>query len=1045
MPPKRVDWLKDIPQQRTVIRRTPAPAPTPMQQSMPMGYTYPMQAAPTMQPAGTFTGAGVDGMVQPGKYAGMVHEGEAVIPANAAQAIPPHIFKALVDQAASGTLDVNALGTVLKQPPMQGYQTGTYSAGLENPYPTGVGAVTKVVPSGTIQTSSPTPTPKNQVRSAGVPSNPAAQPANTGNSITQLAPTVKAPAPIAFKPAEIKVDLPKTAFAPTIAAQAAPVQTAPAELMVSDNGRAAGYGAACAPTTQQVDSSFADRSAGYAAAGTPTTQQVDSAFAANADRAAQYAAAGTPNTAQVDASFQPAPTVTPSATTTTPAATTATSTAASNIVRKGLQNLSKQMDGMSDTDRRIANFYLSNTDATNAANLRVLASQISADPYMSPQAKQNAIAGLQRDMAADRGTMAGTLAIDAAQRADAAQAQGIQLGQQVRTFEDITLPTSQQANELARRTFEEVTLPTTQANLKTLEENLRQATETYNNYTTPANKIALEAAQSALDNAKTVQSNTAIQNRISTLFASGSVSTAKNDPTLQALVKTMLGANATPEQISDEIGKQWAAFNETKKADFNNNAEVLIGAAIDNELDLATVLSDDSIRRTVAGANGLDINDPNDKAKIDEKIRGLYNQLDLSEAEILYNRLVKTGFVDEYMNDSPDFKQDMLAVISDLALKGSIDPETGMPSQDSWIELPWNDPDTRFKYKDWDGNDIDVGTPVDSVAIGILGNGTDYKNSNGQAVTNGDATAKWNSLGSTEKNKFLNDDGSVNVEAFLAAKFPATKTEDGQTVPVVTPETYDDKFLSSESYRNAISDAMKGFVSQAQVPTELTRDNGGMYEAGMVPTTMFLSYDEYGKPQIKGFQEGNLGFIWQQLSDKYGKPSGTLLDAASFQKVWNEGKDWRVNSDGVITNLNTPGVDPKFDAAVNNYRAMMQNKPYSVSDDFAKSLSAQYASLPSDIKASGDHFLENNQTVTRTTDGSNRWVTTGDINRWVEQNKGRLYSGGDGRLYVVGGISNKTNFNDTNYVYLYDYLTGEKVAYTTGGGSTSKLNGAPYA
>ena len=145
---------------------------------------------------------------------------------------------------------------------------------------------------------------------------------------------------------------------------------------------------------------------------------------------------------------------------------------AGEAVRIGLQNILAEAQGVSDVDRKIANFYLQNIDASNAANLRVLESQISADPEMSEQGKQAAIRGLQREAAAIRAQEVGKMSIDAAQRASTASRDLVTYGGQVRTYEEVTLPAARQNLEIARRTFDEITLPKSQLEIEKMKSDL---------------------------------------------------------------------------------------------------------------------------------------------------------------------------------------------------------------------------------------------------------------------------------------------------------------------------------------------------------------------------------------------------------------------------------------------------------------------------------------------------------------------------------------------------------------------------------------------
>jgi hypothetical protein len=85
------------------------------------------------QPIGSReTGSGADGTMQPSKYAGDVHEGEMVLSANATQALPPDVRQALVEQAESGKLDVNALRSALNLQSKPGFASGSFGQPVED-------------------------------------------------------------------------------------------------------------------------------------------------------------------------------------------------------------------------------------------------------------------------------------------------------------------------------------------------------------------------------------------------------------------------------------------------------------------------------------------------------------------------------------------------------------------------------------------------------------------------------------------------------------------------------------------------------------------------------------------------------------------------------------------------------------------------------------------------------------------------------------------------------------------------------------------------
>jgi hypothetical protein len=156
--------VDDVPDQITIIKQGSSGLP------QPLGAT---QATQTRA-----TGTGNDGVLQPMKYAGDVHEGEMVLSANATQALPPDVMQALSQQAENGTVDVNALRTALKIAPQQGYYTGSFGSPIRtNPTaPTGTTPGNKVNP---VNPSTPVlPDPLTPNKSTNFLVNPVIAPSN---------------------------------------------------------------------------------------------------------------------------------------------------------------------------------------------------------------------------------------------------------------------------------------------------------------------------------------------------------------------------------------------------------------------------------------------------------------------------------------------------------------------------------------------------------------------------------------------------------------------------------------------------------------------------------------------------------------------------------------------------------------------------------------------------------------------------------------------------------------------------------------------------
>jgi hypothetical protein len=384
-----------------------------------IAFHSPYANMPTM---GMGTGGGVDGQVQPGKMIDVqVHEGEGIIPNNAMQGLTGEEFQGLVETLSSGNIDKNKFREAINMPTVQEFQTGGVVPGYRRDSGS---SRSRGVPDERAKDVEPEPPPtKQEYLSTRFPSyygkdNKSIQTSEVTRD-KPTAPTIKVAAPQQQTIATSEVSLPKT------------VTEKPPE----------------APASQPVETQQPIQ-----------TQEV------------KREAVETP-VVKAPVTELPKP---PDETTTTPAenVTQPVVSPAGDMVRQGLQKILEEAQGVSDVDRKIANFYLQNTDASNSANLRILESQISADPNMSDQAKRAAIAGLNREARALRSNQAGEFAIDAAKRASTAARDLVTYGGQVRSYEEVTLPQARQNLEIQRRTFDEITKPMSELEIQKLENDL---------------------------------------------------------------------------------------------------------------------------------------------------------------------------------------------------------------------------------------------------------------------------------------------------------------------------------------------------------------------------------------------------------------------------------------------------------------------------------------------------------------------------------------------------------------------------------------------
>lgn len=414
----------------------------PLQMTVKKKYTLQSPYA-NMPTIGTTTGNGVDGMVQPGKMVDIqVHEGEGIIPNNAMQGLTESEFQGLVETLSSGNIDKNKLREAINMPTVQEYQAGG------------------VVYKGDVPSSSEIPdystTNITNRRSLGVPGEGA---------------KAVDPEPPPTKEEYLRMRFPNYG---TDKNQTIQTSTVTRETPTAPTTRIR------VPQQQTIATSTIPAESRTTAAEATTTEPPEPVVAPPETPPetiqTQEVQRETPETPIIKAPLQEMPTPPeepppeeppPEETVTQPVVSPA-----GEMVRQGLQKILAEAQGVSEVDRKIANFYLQNTDASNAANLRILESQISADPNMSDQAKRAAIAGLQREAAANRSQLSGELAINAAERASTAARDIVTYGGQVRSYEEITLPAARQNLEIQRRTFDEITLPKSEIEIEKMKSEL---------------------------------------------------------------------------------------------------------------------------------------------------------------------------------------------------------------------------------------------------------------------------------------------------------------------------------------------------------------------------------------------------------------------------------------------------------------------------------------------------------------------------------------------------------------------------------------------
>ena len=547
-----------------------------------------------------------------------------------------------------------------------------------------------------------------------------------------------------------------------------------------------------------------------------------------------------------------------------------------------------------------------------------------------------------------------------------------------------------------------------------------------------------EVTKPQVDSSLRTNKENSVNERMNLLFNAGkSLEEIKTDPTLQSLLQQ--DAVAGGVDIGNEIETRWSALQEQSKPTFATNMETLIGDAIDNQKTEHDVLNNDSIRKAAAGFLGVDSSDPQNNAAIENEIRTRFAQQSKSEVDRIYENFIREGYAGDYANVE-GFESDMKQAIRDLVRKGVMDSEGNLLSDPAGF-YPWEDPDTYFKYTDWNGNEISEGSYNPEEKIKIEGNGETYKTSSGQPVTQKDATAAWEELLPDEREEYFTN-GKPDLEKFFNKHFRSTKTENGDLVPVTSRSEYDSR-TGDEKYTKNLFDKVDSWVSTGvTLPKEITEDENSPY-FGVTQTSEneFVYYDEYGRPQV-GNKDVNLGFIWQQLSDKY--TNGELMSVDQFRICWGDGSDWRVDSDGNITNLdhrgeNDPQIDSEAQKAFSEYldggtltnsqlRAMYSNFDKYVPDDMKLTQIRGYNTTR--IEDVAVNYWE--------TAGKNRWDIHKHVRDWVNLNIGKPYKADNGRIYEIVGMDRPKDRKSTSSILFKDIVTDDIIKYSSGGGGSAQ-------
>ncbi len=427
----------------------------------------------------------------------------------------------------------------------------------------------------------------------------------------------------------------------------------------------------------------------------------------------------------------------------------------------------------------------------------------------------------------------------------------------------------------------------------------------YNDPTTDAGKAALTEAWKATHPGEPVPD-----------FASAAFTTewtaAKNEATLQAgkMVDALIG------DIVDNTSEDIAAMSST---------QMLSSATVKSALDNQT------LRQNVFTKLGLsgDLNSASNKMKIDNYIMSQIKEAYKGDVDILVDDYVKAGRIPQEYLDTPDYQGMLKRAIQDMLNSGAID-RNGNLIEGAVFDWPWEDPETRFNFVDWNGNDIkynaDGTKPKDYgiTAVKIPGKDAVYRSTfNGveRDVVQRDLDSRWSTLTDSQKQSYFDASGKFDLEGFMDDYFTQTDGNNGGTVfhnledingyfdqnPDVLDQiiqningTVDkDGRTSNQFVSSGYYDAVAKMIADAGTDTAKLNAAKALSDQ----QNQFQYYDENGQWQHASTVNNNMLInIWQQFSQMYGK-NGQPLSTQDFSRYWNDGKGWVIGQDGIVMNF----------------------------------------------------------------------------------------------------------------------------------------------
>ena len=590
------------------------------------------------------------------------------------------------------------------------------------------------------------------------------------------------------------------------------------------------------------------------------------------------------------------------------------------------KNIVDVMNGMSQADKLIADRLLMNYDAADSANSKATYSKISNDPNMSDSAKRRLMFEVDRTSNTGRSNLLGTIAESQMTNAQNAAKDVFNYGQTAEKFNQ----TTRDADWTRALNYYDLNTPD---GLKTLQDMYVQKFGG-----TPPDLSELIKERKYLDlkrqNEVDSSSNASITSRIAMLYSGGknSFDDIVKDDTIRNDVATAIGADKTlPEgqaAITAEIQNRINAYQAGNTDVFAGDLEKLIGSAFETfgteniQGGHDFVLSDNKTRSAAAGFLGIDplSQNVNDQQKINDYINQVWQTgYAKTESKAIFEKW-KYNYSSSLgnMKDTPGWEGMAIATIEALNNSGQIDSE-GKVLDGAAIDWPWNNPDTYFKFIDFNGDNIQYDSNgnkpagYDNQIVKVDGKPFEYTDAvTGETsqITFGAAQAAWDDATASEREAYSKG-GSPDIQSFLKGKLGTTKVAEGTVFNNMTD--YNAAYESGDwkTFFDGIGGDTQGNIAD--------NFSAGTYPAGStqgdektpVPAGQFVVYDKDGVAKIVKSSGLDARNIYMQLSTAIKR---SPMNLSEFQSAWGDGSKFIIGDNGKIMNMTDefkPYVDPK--------------------------------------------------------------------------------------------------------------------------------------